>query len=220
MKLMMCTGLFVCSGCYVGLSAAARSEDIFAQGLKEFAAFFALSQSVDSLPMTSSASSFGQQCLEVSSSTDCSFGGSFEMADDKKVLFQAAENGDLPTVQEIIRTGKINLNVCDKVGNTALIVAVLYGHIAVAKAIAASGKALINVLNDAGNTALMLSAQAGYADLVGCMLRVSGTNIAMENADEKTALMLAREFGQEEVVAVFTRFSEQHSLLRRPMKKE
>ena len=145
-----------------------------------------------------------------------SFGGSsIEITDLKKQLLVSATRGDLARVVGLLATEKVSLNTRDGDGNTALILAIQYGHVEVAMAIVSSGKANINIVNDAGETALMIAAGKGYFPLIKKMLRVAYVMPGIVNNKNQTASMIALEHGYEHIAAFLDASSEYPLTLKR-----
>jgi inorganic pyrophosphatase len=80
-----------------------------------------------------------------------------------KPLTDAAQNGDIKTMQTLLDSG-VDINGMDSAGRTALTTAALRGHIDVVKFLIEKGASL-DEKNVRGNTALMIAELVGYADI-------------------------------------------------------
>jgi len=97
---------------------------------------------------------------------------------DGKVLFSAAEKGDLSKVKKLIEGG-YNLNIKDEKGNTALMAAAYGGHIHVIELLLNKG-ADVNMKDNGGVTALMLAAMEGHTEVVRTLIE-KGADVNAKN---------------------------------------
>jgi len=113
-------------------------------------------------------------------------------------FLDAARNGDLKRVQEILKKRKVNINKKDEDGRTALMLASEYGHIEVVKSLLANG-ANINENGYFGETALILASENRRIEIVKYLL-ANGANINDKDNYGTTALISASQEGPIEIV--------------------
>lgn len=112
-------------------------------------------------------------------------------------LNHAAQNGDIATVEQIIKTG-VDVNRSDDRGNTALMRAVEYGHIEIVRMLLKAG-ADPNAKNTAGWTPLWWAMGAPNNATTISLLVASGANVN-EEWDGQTPLMNAATYRDLPVV--------------------
>jgi inorganic pyrophosphatase len=94
-----------------------------------------------------------------------------EKAAALKTLSDAAQKGDIKTLQTLLDSG-LDINGMDIAGRTALTTATLRGHAEVVKFLIEKG-AKVDEKNIRGNTALMIAEMVGYAEIAK-MLKAAG----------------------------------------------
>jgi hypothetical protein len=112
-------------------------------------------------------------------------------------IVQAARNGNLPRVQELLAAGA-DVNQVDDRGFTALMLATDWGHTAIAAALLAAGAEVDKVDYD-GMTALIWASWQGHTAIVKALL-AAGADANHWDNDGDTALMLASYWGHAEIV--------------------
>ena len=88
----------------------------------------------------------------------------YPITQDEETFLDAAVFGDEDVIKDILQKN-ININIQDDVGNTALILACMEGHIQVVKLLV-EANADKSVLNKHGNNALFYAKQKNYADII------------------------------------------------------
>ena len=117
--------------------------------------------------------------------------------DWNKELLDAALAGDAARVKAALAEGA-QLDVVDKLGNTALIWAARYGRTEAVTALIEAGAAL-DAGNNNGDTALMWAAQFGNPEAVTALIE-AGAELDARNNDGFTALIWAAWYDSTEVV--------------------
>jgi hypothetical protein len=119
--------------------------------------------------------------------------------DSSLELINAAKEGDLKKLQELIKSGA-QVNDRDGFGDTAMIYAVNGGNLDMAKELIAAG-ADVNLKYGYGVTALMSSAMKNVnLDVVKELIK-SGANVNMiSDRGKMTAMMYAAEYGETDIV--------------------
>lgn len=118
---------------------------------------------------------------------------------DEEALFQAAYTGDVATVENLLAKG-VDSNTQDDDGNTALILASTYGHLAIVETLLASAGIDINHQSKGGHAALMMAAFKGHEAIVEKLLTVAGIGLNAQDKNGNTALILAAVKGYENIV--------------------
>jgi ankyrin repeat protein len=126
----------------------------------------------------------------------CSLAGlqASAQADD---LIKAAENGDLPHLEELLAKG-VNVDARNSNGWTPLIIASEMGHIDVVQALLAKGSD-INAKDNDGWTPLMRASQFGNLGVVRALLS-KGADVNAKNYSGGVALIIASQNGHLEMV--------------------
>lgn len=88
----------------------------------------------------------------------------YSLTQDEETLLDAAIFGDEDVVEKILKKN-INVNVQDDVGNTALILACMEGHIKVVE-ILVKANADKSIVNKYGNDALFYAKQNNHPDII------------------------------------------------------
>lgn len=96
----------------------------------------------------------------------------------------------------------ININLQNKVGNTALHSAAFNNRIRRVKFLLQRRDIDVNRKNRDGDTVLIFAATVGYTEIVQLLLDVPNINLNARNNSDKTALMAAREENFEEIVTL------------------
>jgi ankyrin repeat domain-containing protein 50 len=87
-----------------------------------------------------------------------------------KYIFKACQNGDLCTMQKLIKNKGYNVNVTNTWGNTLLHIASEYGHIEIVDYLVSNG-ANVNLLNGFQNTPLSVACFYEHIDIVSYLLQ-------------------------------------------------
>lgn len=125
---------------------------------------------------------------------------------DYRILHESSAKGELEMVQYLIEEGKINVNIKDKNGETALYKASKNNHIPIVKLLLDKYGAKANVKSKNGKTILHYIAKEGYLTLLEYFLhknrdRRLGMNInAKDNVDGYTPLHEAAKAGWINIV--------------------
>lgn len=88
----------------------------------------------------------------------------YPLNQEEETFLDAAIFGDEDVIEKIIAKN-INVNVQDDVGNTALILACMEGHIKVVELLI-KANADKSIVNKYGNNALFYAKQKNYADII------------------------------------------------------
>jgi ankyrin repeat protein len=114
-----------------------------------------------------------------------------------RALFDAAQAGHLIIVQALLAT-KVNPNVANIAGCTALMIATARGHTETVRALIQAGASL-DERTQHGLTSLMLAIENGHTEIVQALLDAK-VNPDVANTRGDTALIRAAELGQIEIV--------------------
>ncbi len=93
-----------------------------------------------------------------------SFNKLYPLNQDEETFLDAAIFGDEDVIKKILDKN-INVNIQDDVGNTALILACMEGHIKVVELLV-NANADKSIVNKYGNNALFYAKQKNYADII------------------------------------------------------
>ncbi|MDF1795021.1 MAG: ankyrin repeat domain-containing protein [Coxiellaceae bacterium] len=119
--------------------------------------------------------------------------------DIESLLFSAAYDGHLQTLLFLITQVKININIADQDGATALSYAASNGHIDVVDALLANDDINMNAAMYDGGTAFLIAVQEGHADIVNALLK-KGADVNAAGWNGFTALLFAARVGHLGVV--------------------
>ena len=122
---------------------------------------------------------------------------SVAFADQGEALMNAAKEGDLKQVQELLKEGA-DANAKNKYGKTALMYAADKGHLGVVKLLLNKG-ANVNARQKEGGTALMSAALSGHAEVAKLLLE-QGAEFDVKGQKTMTALFVAALDGHLEMV--------------------
>ncbi|HHJ10969.1 MAG TPA: ankyrin repeat domain-containing protein [Bacteroidetes bacterium] len=117
-----------------------------------------------------------------------------------ETFLDAAMNGDLNKVKQIVRNG-MDVNTAGVQGRTALMLAAYNGHTDIVKYLLEK-RATVNVLDDMGQSALIYAASGPFPETVKVLLDHKADPDIVAKGDGWTALMFAAAEGQLEVVKV------------------
>ncbi|MCK9543528.1 MAG: ankyrin repeat domain-containing protein [Novosphingobium sp.] len=106
----------------------------------------------------------------------------------KEILYKDYFKPDFLEIKKLILRGA-DVNIQDKYGDTALIIASSYAYKDILKLLIAAG-ANINAINNSGNTALIWAVVKGHTDIVE-LLVAAGADVDIKDKYGKTALMSA-----------------------------
>lgn len=102
------------------------------------------------------------------------------------LLLHVARLGDLNSLRSITRSPRVDVNLVDDEGRTAIIFAAIGGHLECVQLLIERG-ALIHQADYSGRTALHWAAQYGHATIIHMLLR-SGANMMNDDYQGRTAL--------------------------------
>jgi ankyrin repeat protein len=111
-----------------------------------------------------------------------------EKEDGNSALLEAADNGHLKIVQDLIEANA-DIDITNKKENTSLICAVKMGYLEIVQALI-DNEADINLTNNKGNTALMYAVKMGYLNIVQALIHAKA-EIDSVNKDGYTPLLEA-----------------------------
>ncbi|KAL5491842.1 hypothetical protein EMCRGX_G017207 [Ephydatia muelleri] len=140
-------------------------------------------------------------------------------------LLSAAHDGDIATVRRLVTEGRVDMNVMDENGKTALDIAVNNGHseiievlnkaavatlllsaacdrdIATVRRLLTEGHVDVNITDQNGRSPLYTSSCNGHLDVVKALIK-AGADINQADKNGKTALDIAVETGYREIIEV------------------
>jgi len=119
-------------------------------------------------------------------------------------LLSASNNGDLDIVKEMIKD-RVDPNIQDKIGNTALMWASDKGHLEIVTLLIQSG-AVPNIQNENGKTALMQASNNGYLEIVKLLLEFGANPNIQDIYDGNTALIFASDKGHLQIVKLLIKY--------------
>jgi ankyrin repeat protein len=123
------------------------------------------------------------------------------MTENKEnLLLKAAKNGDIKRLYEILATGA-KVDVCDRTGTTALMLAANLGYTEIVRSLIDFGANINLTRKTYGLTALMLAASANQIDIVKLLIS-KNVDVNAINEDGSTALMAAAAKGHLDVVQI------------------
>lgn len=120
-------------------------------------------------------------------------------ADSEPPLFRAAEQGDLPSLDQLL-AGSTAVDLRDHCQWTPLMKAALHGHTAVARRLLEAG-ARVNATDQGGYSALMLAASNNHADVIRLLAEEGADPNLAEPGLGWTALIWAAKQGHAAAVA-------------------
>jgi serine/threonine-protein phosphatase 6 regulatory ankyrin repeat subunit B len=124
-----------------------------------------------------------------------------DLSNKNTQLIQAAEKGDIQTVQTLLASGA-EVNAANTYGVTALMMAASKGHKDIVKALLEKG-ADVNVQNNKGQTLLLLAAWEGDIELAKILLEQGADLHAAERPTSITPIWFAAQRGYVEMVELF-----------------
>ncbi|XP_063674004.1 LOW QUALITY PROTEIN: serine/threonine-protein phosphatase 6 regulatory ankyrin repeat subunit B-like [Bolinopsis microptera] len=116
----------------------------------------------------------------------------------------AASGGSVELVLFLLKIDKVDVNVNDNSGKTALMHAAKAGKTEVIKALIADNRVEVNYCDKAGRTALMHAAKAGQTEVIKALIADDRVEVNYYDKAGKTALMHAAKAGQTEVIKALT----------------
>jgi ankyrin repeat protein len=115
------------------------------------------------------------------------------------VLVQAAEKGNLETVQALLELeGEVNST--DRTLTSPLMMAAQHGHKDIVDLLLAKNDVKVNLQSKLGDTALILAADFGHKEIVESLLKKTGIDVNLETNTGATALTAAANKGRKEIV--------------------
>lgn len=126
-------------------------------------------------------------------------------AAQKHNWFDAVEKDHLTTIQELIK--KIDPNVQDEYGESALIKAVLNKHEDIVKFLLRAPNIDVNAQDINGFTALIIASWKGYYNIVELLLHVRDIDVNIQNKMGDTALIAAASWSHENIVKILLQVS-------------
>ena len=124
-------------------------------------------------------------------------GGAQGTQSNEKLLWKAAEENDVPTIQKLIKAG-VNIEANDTKRRTALMIATHQQNNEAAKALIDAG-ANVNALDDMHDSPFLYAGASGYTQIVRYCLQ-HGADFTIFNRYNGTALIPACERGHVETV--------------------
>jgi len=118
-------------------------------------------------------------------------------------LVVSSREGRVEKVTEILAQPRVNTELTDENGETALIAACNHGHIEIVDALLQCG-CNINATTDTGSTALMAAANFNDVEVIETLIR-AGADLNMQDENGATALFMASENDHCGVVATLLR---------------
>jgi len=123
-------------------------------------------------------------------------------------LIDAVRSRDISEVLDILEYSKIQVNMIDEYGMTALMHAARFGDYKIVLALSVQDKIDVNLKNSDGHTALMLAASFGNYSTVKALLGCSDINIDLVDGEKLTALMHANAHDHDDIIDLLTQFKE------------
>ncbi len=108
-------------------------------------------------------------------------------------LLRAINKKDWFEILDLLNEGNLDINVKDKDGRTALILAVEHKHISIVDSLRKYKNIDINVKDKNDRTALMLAVEHKHVSIVNSLLKYKNIDINTKDKNDMTALMLAVE---------------------------
>jgi len=116
-------------------------------------------------------------------------------------LLDAAGNGDLETLRDLLEVEDINVNYQNRYNNTALTLAAHEGHLEIVKALLADKRIEVNEIGDYDeSSALILAAREGHLEIVKVLLADKRVNINSKTSSGWSALWEAAFEKHTEIV--------------------
>ena len=120
-------------------------------------------------------------------------------SNEDTALIVASQRCHTKCVECLLGRKDTDVNLCNRSGSSALMVAVQNGYSETAKLLLDHG-AQPNLQNSNGDTALMMASQGGHTKCVEQLLLHEGIGVNLQNNKERTALMLASEKGHVTII--------------------
>jgi ankyrin repeat protein len=114
-------------------------------------------------------------------------------------LNDAINNNNIVAVAELLAAGT-DVNLQEKNGSTALMIAAQRGHTIIIKLLLAAARANVNLQEIDGYTALMWAARNGHTEIVKLLLAAARANVNLQERNGYTALTLAVSHGRTEII--------------------
>jgi ankyrin repeat protein len=118
----------------------------------------------------------------------------------EEILLWAAENGMKTAVHTLLRSGKVQADCRDAIGQTPLLLAAQHGHETVARLLLGEGMADPTAPNTHAKTPLRIAAERGQISVVQKILRTGEADDTLEDRLGWTPLWLAALNGHDAVV--------------------
>jgi len=116
---------------------------------------------------------------------------------DNRDVFRACKNENLQIIKNYLDRGG-DIEVTNKLGNTLLMLTVLYGNINAVEILLENG-ANVDIKN--GNTPLIITAIFGYIDIAKVLLE-NGANTEVKNNDGRTFMDILDDKVKVEIIEV------------------
>lgn len=116
----------------------------------------------------------------------CAMKTLFSYFDKSKQWFKAASIGDLKAIKKLIN--KINVNMKDEYGYTALILAADRGYQNIVEFLLKIPNINVNIQNNRGDTALYEATSSGHRNIVKLLLQMPSINVNAQNHDGWAAI--------------------------------
>ena len=115
-------------------------------------------------------------------------------------LISAAENGDLPTLRQLLEENR-NIDIRDSCQWTPLMKAALNGHLEATRQLLIADAA-VNLTDKGGYSAMMLAASNNHGEIVELLLNEGADVDQVENTNGWTALIWAAKQGHLNTVQI------------------
>lgn len=113
-------------------------------------------------------------------------------------LLRSVKEGKLSDIENMLRSGAVDVNFQNHYGDSALILACWYGHVDIARSLIES-KADVDMVNCDGNGALNCAAYHGFVNVASLLLQNGATVDVEDKVTGKTALIKAAYVGHAQV---------------------
>lgn len=124
------------------------------------------------------------------------------------LLIHAAHEGDESQIKDLLENRKIDVNMQNVFGISALIAAVKKGHARIVQQLinhkdkSKNDDIDVNIADTNGNTALIYAAKKGYKEIAELLLKCPGIEVKFSGPKGSTALKEARKKGYHEIAAL------------------
>lgn len=117
-----------------------------------------------------------------------------------------AATGNKPEMVACLLARGANVNLKNRGGDAALVLAVKTGHLDVVKTLLAHKDVALNEVDSSNWSALHLAAYGNKLEVAECLL-AAGANVNVLGPSSRTALMLAAEYGHVDILKLLLRYN-------------